>query len=202
MSEKITGIKIKKDDGTYTAEIPISVQLENIVGAGTAASKDVAENGNASTTQVVMGNDTRLTEARIASDVYSWAKASTKPIYTPTEVGAIPATLKGANNGVAELDANGLVPSAQLPSYVDDVLEYETKTSFPTTGETGKIYVDKAAVTLDTLLNHVDDLSAKDKTQVVQVKGDKDIPYDKIFQVMNKLVMGGYQKLSLIAETQ
>lgn len=143
MSEKITGIKIKKDDGTYTVEIPISVQLQNVVGAGTVANKDVAESGNASTTQVVMGNDTRLTDARIASDVYSWAKASTKPTYTPTEVGAIPATLKGANNGVAELDANGLVPSTQLPSYVDDVLEYETKTSFPTTGETGKIYVDK-----------------------------------------------------------
>lgn len=66
----------------------------------------------------------------------------------------------------------------------------------------GKIQVDKKVVSLDTLLQSVDDLSAKDKTQVIQVKGDKDIIYDKIFQVMNKLVMGGYQKLSLIAETQ
>lgn len=68
--------------------------------------------------------------------------------------------------------------------------------------KTGKIHVDKKIVSIDTLLQHVDDLSAKDKTQVVQVKGDKDIAYDKIFQVMNKLVVGGYQKLSLIAETQ
>lgn len=52
--------------------------------------------------------------------------------------------LKGAANGVAQLDANGLVPSFQLPSYVDDVLEYINKASFPTTGQTGKIYVDKA----------------------------------------------------------
>lgn len=29
-----------------------------------------------------------------------------------------------------------------MPSYVDDVLEYTNKSSFPTTGETGKIYVD------------------------------------------------------------
>ena len=50
--------------------------------------------------------------------------------------------LKGATNGVAQLDANGLVPSSQLPSYVDDVLEYSKKSSFPTTGQTGKIYVD------------------------------------------------------------
>jgi biopolymer transport protein TolR len=68
--------------------------------------------------------------------------------------------------------------------------------------KSGKILVDKKTFSLDTLLQHVDDLSAKDKTQVIQVKGDKDIVYDKIFQVMNKLVMGGYQKLSLIAETQ
>lgn len=68
--------------------------------------------------------------------------------------------------------------------------------------KTGKIHVDKKVVSLDTLLQNVDDLSAKDRTQVIQVKGDKDLAYDKIFQVMNKLVMGGYQKLSLISETQ
>lgn len=49
--------------------------------------------------------------------------------------------LKGAHNGLAELDANGLVPSSQLPSYVDDVLEYASKSAFPATGTTGKIYV-------------------------------------------------------------
>lgn len=36
---------------------------------------------------------------------------------------------------------DGKVPSTQLPSYVDDVLEYATLAGFPTTGETGKIYV-------------------------------------------------------------
>lgn len=51
---------------------------------------------------------------------------------------------KGTANGVAELDANGKVPTSQLPSFVDDVLEYSAKSSFPTTGETGKIYVDTA----------------------------------------------------------
>lgn len=50
-------------------------------------------------------------------------------------------SLKGANSGLAELDSNGKVPSSQLPSYVDDVLEYTSKSSFPATGETGKIYV-------------------------------------------------------------
>lgn len=57
------------------------------------------------------------------------------------DVGAIPVTDKGFANGVAELDENGLVPSNQLPSYVDDVLEFANKSSFPQTGESGKIYV-------------------------------------------------------------
>lgn len=48
----------------------------------------------------------------------------------------------GAANGVATLDAQGKVPSAQLPSYVDDVLEYNNLAAFPKTGEGGKIYID------------------------------------------------------------
>ena len=36
---------------------------------------------------------------------------------------------------------NGLIPSSQLPSYVDDVLEYNTRAQFPTTWEKGKIYI-------------------------------------------------------------
>jgi hypothetical protein len=68
----------------------------------------------------------------------------------------IPATEKGANSGVATLDATGKVPSSQLPSFVDDVIEayykaadgkfYESYSegtySDEITGEGGKIYVD------------------------------------------------------------
>lgn len=53
----------------------------------------------------------------------------------------IPATAKGAVGGVAQLDSTGKVPAAQLPSYVDDVLEYAGLSAFPVPGETGKIYV-------------------------------------------------------------
>lgn len=69
------------------------------------------------------------------------------------DVGAIPSSAKGAKNGVASLDANGLVPSSQLPSYVDDVLEgyiasdaknfyKDSSKSSAYSPETGKIYVD------------------------------------------------------------
>lgn len=70
---------------------------------------------------------------------------------TASKVGYIPATEKGSNNGVAELDSAGKVPSSQLPSYVDDVIEgyldsgifYEDNAhTIPITPESGKIYVD------------------------------------------------------------
>lgn len=80
-----------------------------------------------------------------ASDVYSWAKQSSKPSYTIGEVsGNLPASR-----------ISGTISSANLPSYVDDVLEgylsggkfYKTKGSDGSysgeiTAEAGKIYVD------------------------------------------------------------
>lgn len=48
----------------------------------------------------------------------------------------------GKAGRVASLNELGLIPSEQLPSYVDDVLEFESKYAFPSTGERGKIYMD------------------------------------------------------------
>ncbi len=50
-------------------------------------------------------------------------------------------TNKGVANGYASLDGGGKVPAVQLPSYVDDVLEYATSSAFPGTGSNGVIYV-------------------------------------------------------------
>lgn len=54
---------------------------------------------------------------------------------------AINVSQKGVANGVATLDASGLVPASQLPAYVDDVLEFANLAAFPATGATGVIYV-------------------------------------------------------------
>lgn len=51
----------------------------------------------------------------------------------------LPSSEKGVT--VATLDDSGKVPSVQLPSYVDDVLDYPSRQSLPATGESGKIYV-------------------------------------------------------------
>lgn len=65
--------------------------------------------------------------------------------------GKLNTSLKGTANGLAELDSNGKVPSSQLPSYVDDVIEgylynskfyKESAHTTVITGESGKIYID------------------------------------------------------------
>ncbi len=48
---------------------------------------------------------------------------------------------KGQADGYASLDSFGKVPASELPSYVDDVLEYADQGDFPPTGEQGKIYL-------------------------------------------------------------
>lgn len=48
---------------------------------------------------------------------------------------------KGAPNGLASLNESGIILSAQLPSYVDDVIEVDTFSNLPGTGESGKIYI-------------------------------------------------------------
>lgn len=57
--------------------------------------------------------------------------------YTPEDV-----SKKGKAGGYASLGDDGKVPSSQLPSYVDDVMEFASKSKFPSPGEQGKIYVD------------------------------------------------------------
>ena len=48
---------------------------------------------------------------------------------------------KGQPSGLATLGTDGKVPSTQLPSYVDDVVEVPTKAGLPEKGESGKIYI-------------------------------------------------------------
>ena len=91
-----------------------------------------------SKSSIGLGNVENKSSATIRGEITS-SNVTTALGYTPLN-----SNLKGANSGIAELDANGKVPTSQLPSYVDDVLEYSAKASFPTTGEAGKIYVDLA----------------------------------------------------------
>ena len=53
----------------------------------------------------------------------------------------IPLSLAGVANGVATLGSDGRVLSGQLPSYMDQVLEYSTWSALPSVGIAGVLYV-------------------------------------------------------------
>lgn len=83
---------------------------------------------DASTTvKGVQENATNLEAAALVSEQLS---------ITPSNL----AYLRGLAGGLAGLDGGGKVPSAQLPSFVDDVIEGANLAAFPVTGEAGKIY--------------------------------------------------------------
>lgn len=48
---------------------------------------------------------------------------------------------RGAPGGVAPLGVDSKIPAAYLPGSVGDVVEYNSLVDFPTTGESGKLYV-------------------------------------------------------------
>lgn len=72
-----------------------------------------------------------------ASDAQALAMASSSVNLVPSNLAAI----TNVANGLVKLDGAGKVGSAQLPSYVDDVLEYANQAAFPGTGTAGLIYV-------------------------------------------------------------
>jgi len=85
--------------------------------------------------------DERLSAAVTAS--LALADTSSQPGHghTIAEVTGLQTALDGkqASGSYATL-VNGLVPADQLPSYVDDVVEFANLAAFPEVGETGKIY--------------------------------------------------------------
>lgn len=93
-------------------------------------------------------NPHSVTKSQVGLSNVDNTSDANKPVSTAQQTALdakLNASEKGAANGVAELDATGKVPSAQLPAFVDDVIEVADYASLPGTGETGVLYV-----TLDT----------------------------------------------------
>ena len=156
-------VTITKGDGTTstqtTQDTTYSAATQSAQGLMSAADKKKLDGieagaqvntitgvkGNAETTYRT-GN-VNLTPANIGAAAASHTHDDR--YYTETEIntklsGKVDTSLIGAASGVASLGTDGKVPSSQLPAFVDDVLEYDKKASFPATGESGKIYVDLA----------------------------------------------------------
>lgn len=101
-------------DTTKTVKEVIDAQntaFEPKFSKNTAFNKDFDTSSQSGTSTKVIGDkDTRLTNSRPASDVYPWAKASTKPTYTAAEVGALPnrdVTANATQNSTALFTSGG-----------------------------------------------------------------------------------------------
>lgn len=138
----------QKTKPTYTAS---EIGLGNV--GNFKAVSTVANQGLSDTEKI---NARANIGAQVAGSYASASHTHDDRYYTETEINTklnnkLNTSLKGAVNGLAELDANGKVPSSQLPSYVDDVVEgyfnngkfyKESAHTTQITGETGKIYID------------------------------------------------------------
>lgn len=122
-------------DGTVSQRT--AAETRSDLGLGTAATLNTGTTPGT----VAAGDDARLTDARTPTththDDRYYTESETDTLLS----GKLAASLKGAANGLAELDSGGLVPASQLPSYVDDVIEVVNFAALPVTGATGKIYV-------------------------------------------------------------
>ena len=139
-----------KDTYTATDENPISGKGVSIVV--NTLQQDINEKSN------IGHKHTKSEITDFPTSMTPTAHTHDDRYYTESEIDTklnskLNTSLKGSTNGLAELDANGKVPSSQLPSFVDDVVEgylsggkfyKESSHTTEITGETGKIYIDLA----------------------------------------------------------
>lgn len=149
--QKITNIFVKKESGKglstndYTTEDKNKLaQLENYsLPTASATVKGGIKVG----TGLTMDGEVLSVAGGGTADSVDWSNITNKPDLNEK----VNTSVLGQANGVATLDESGKVPSVQLPSYVDDVVEGyffdnkfyndEAHTS-EITGEVSKIYID------------------------------------------------------------
>lgn len=120
---------VRAQEGTSALAWPAGARVELRVTAETLDSfTDTAQAAAAAPVQSVFG--------RTGAVVLGSGDVTGALGFTPEN-----AANKGVAGGYAGLDGSGLVPASQLPSYVDDVLEYANSAAFPAIGTAGKIYV-------------------------------------------------------------
>lgn len=128
-----------KANATHTHAIgDVSNLQETIEGL----EQDIAGKANATHTH----DDRYFTETEVTDKLATKADTGHKHAASDITSGTfaldrIPTITDAKISGMSASKLTGTIPSANLPSYVDDVVEGATTSDFPETGEAGKIYV-------------------------------------------------------------
>lgn len=142
--------------GTGTENVPLA-KLDDLAAVETLATAGQTDISVVSSSDIILkidgmvqseGTDYTIVDATTVRMVTPLADGNvidvvdTSDIATALEnLGVEKKAEKGQPNGYAGLDGSGMIPAAQLPSYVDDVVEVATKADLPVTGEVNKVYV-------------------------------------------------------------
>ena len=143
------GTKVDKVDGKGLSTNDYTTAEKNkLAGIAEGANKIIVDSAMSSTS-------TNPVQNKVVNTAIANVKSLVGDTAVSTQISNAITAQKGVASGIATLDSAGKVPSSQLPSYVDDVIEgyyssskfYNTKGSDGTysgeiVGETGKIYVD------------------------------------------------------------
>jgi hypothetical protein len=134
VQDRTINLNLKANGGVVLESSQVAIDLGASNITGTLA---MGDGGTGATTAANARTNLGLGNVDNTSD-------ANKPISTATQTALdlkLNTSSLGVANGAATLDGAGKVPSTQLPSYVDDVLEFATLANFPATGEAGKIYI-------------------------------------------------------------
>ena len=162
--------------------------------------------GTASYT-VCQGNDIRLSDTRIASDVYAWAKASVKPTYTFSEITSKPTSITGYGITIIGSDIPTLNQSttgnagtvttlnkAQIESVLIGQISTHTHDYIPFTGATKAVNLNGQTITANDFITASD---ARLKTNIVPIiKTNLDIQF-KEYEFKSDL---GQKRYGVIAQ--
>jgi biopolymer transport protein TolR len=69
-----------------------------------------------------------------------------------------------------------------------------------TVNKDGAIYIQETSVPIDSLISRLQSITNSNPDAVLYVRGDKDINYGRVLEVMSLISNAGFHKVSLVAE--